>query len=82
MLVGDLRQCPATRVSERAEWSDDASDAILLHSRQDQIEVIRGLDAFNVRQGDSELLSSGLQFPLDFGERAARSGSEDSEPRC
>ena len=80
MLEGDLRQSRSVRVRESPERSDDAPHTILLGSREDRIEVIRASDPLDVRQGDSDLLSSGLQLAADFGERATHAGAENAEP--
>ena len=82
MLEGDLRQRHAVRVCEGPERSDDASNTVLLRAREDGIEVIRAFDPLDVRQRDPDLSSSRLELAVDFGERAPRSGAENTKPQC
>ena len=79
MLEGETGELAPVRVSERAEWSDDAPHAVLLGSGEGKIPFIGTLD-LDEQQGNTDLLRSGLQFAAYFGGRRIGAGDGNGKP--
>jgi hypothetical protein len=79
MLEGETGKLDPMRVSESAEWSDDAPHAVLLGPGEGKIPIIGTLD-LDEQQGDADLLRSSLQFTAYFDGRRIGAGDGNGKP--